>query len=204
MAEQGISGTNVAVSGLILTLGGVLVFSALTGTSIVDVIAGKKTDTLDAQGGSKVGLGAGGAAGAALGPAVAQDAGAQAQALTGTASGNVSGNVPQPLSFKGPRAALLMSMADAAMHQFGLTITATTNGGHVPGSYHYSGRAFDASGSEANMRAFASYIIQTHLKDTAELIHNPGQCIKDGRLVNGAQVYSAVWVGHRDHVHFAA
>lgn len=37
---------------LMLTLGGILVYSALTGTSIIDVISGKQTDHLDAQGGS--------------------------------------------------------------------------------------------------------------------------------------------------------
>lgn len=51
--SQGVSGTSVAMSGLVITLGGVMVFSALTGTPITDVLAGKRADVLDAQGGSK-------------------------------------------------------------------------------------------------------------------------------------------------------
>jgi hypothetical protein len=41
-----------------------------------------------------------------------------------------------------------------------------------------------------------------------ELIHNtgngPGFAVKNGQVVNGANVYGAVWEGHKNHVHLAA
>jgi hypothetical protein len=41
-----------------------------------------------------------------------------------------------------------------------------------------------------------------------ELIHNtgngPGYAVKNGQKVNGAQFYSQVWAGHKNHVHVAA
>jgi hypothetical protein len=61
----------MAAALLVLTLGGIMVYSALTGTSITEVLAGQKNDTLDAQGGSKItpttGTGTGSAAGDLLG-----------------------------------------------------------------------------------------------------------------------------------------
>lgn len=65
----------MAAALLVLTVGGVMVYSALTGTSIIDVFAGKKEDTLDSQGGSKLSDVASsftaGAAAGAVGPAPA-------------------------------------------------------------------------------------------------------------------------------------
>jgi hypothetical protein len=196
--SQGVSGTSVAMSGLVITLGGVMVFSALTGTPITDVLAGKKAETLDSHGGSK-------AQAAASAGVLGTDTlgGAAVNAITGK-DGTVAAGVPQPLSFGGPNAALLLELADVAQTRFNLTITATTNGSHVPGSLHYQKRAFDASGSEANMRAYANYVASTRLPDIAELIHNPGVAIKNGRIVSGPLVYAAVWLGHRDHVHTGA
>jgi hypothetical protein len=191
------SGTSVAVSGLMLTLGGVLIFSALTGTSITDVLAGKKASTLDAQGGSLLTIGAPGAGTDVLGGTDTLG-GPAVDAITG-AGGSV-----RTFGFKGPRAALLEQLANAAENQFNLKVTSVTSGVHVPGSYHYQGRAFDASGSEANMRAYANYVISAHLSEILELILNPGQCVKNGRVVNGSLIYAAVWLGHRDHVHTAA
>lgn len=107
-------------------------------------------------------------------------------------------------SFKGAKSNLLDSLASQAQNQFGLRITATTNGGHVTGSYHFQGKAFDAAGSEKDMARF-SYYVQAHYgSQITELIHNPGYAIKNGRRVSGPSVYSSVWGGHRDHVHVAA
>lgn len=194
--SEGISGTSVAMSGLVITLGGVMIFSALTGTSITDVVAGKRSTTLDSRGGSQVDLAAGAIGTDMLG-------GSAVSAITGS-GGKVASGVPQPLSFQGPGAALLLELAHIAQTNFDLTITATTNGTHVPGSNHGKGRAFDAAGSEANMRAYANYVASTHRPEILELIHNPGIAIKDGQIVNGAIVYAMVWLGHRDHVHTAA
>lgn len=60
--------------------------------------------------------------------------------------------------------AKLLQLARVAQTQFKLTIREFepydhVDPVHVPGSLHYSGRAFDASGSPANMMAFARYLI---------------------------------------------
>jgi hypothetical protein len=47
-----------------------------------------------------------------------------------------------------------------ATNQFGLTITSTTGGTHVAGSYHYKGLAFDAAG--ARMAEFAKWVRDVH------------------------------------------
>jgi hypothetical protein len=171
-----------------------MAYSAITGTSIVDVFAGRKNDALDARGGS---------AGTDTAPSTSALSGAVAGGASG--GGRIAPGVPQPLAFGGPHADLLARLAGVAQSHFNLTITATTNGAHVPGSYHYSHRAFDCSGTEANMRAFATYVATSpDAPQIAELIHNPGPCIKNGQRVNGAVTYAAVWLGHRDHDHVAA
>lgn len=118
------------------------------------------------------------------------------------ASGTVkSGGFPA-----GPSAGLLGQLVTMAKSA-GLTITATTNGNHVPGSYHYSGRAFDAAGTESQMATFAASVQAVNGATGGkilELIHNPGYAIKNGKQVNGPVVYAAVWLGHKDHVHVAA
>lgn len=91
-------------------------------------------------------------------------------------------------------------------------ISATTNGSHVPGSYHFDGQAVDFTfpnpmGKEAQhkMRMLDRFFGENYGHVLAELIHNPGPYnIKNGHEVNGSQFYSAVWQGHRNHVHVAA
>jgi len=190
----------------LITIGGLLVASALKGVGLTDLIAGVVGGTkLNPAGGSKefpAGTTVTGQPNLVNGTQV--DTGDILGGLsTDTGAMKTGPNVPKPVGFKGPHADLLLQLAGIASARFGLTITATTNGGHVPGSYHYQGRAFDAAGSEANMRAFAHYIA-SHPASILELIHNPGPAIKNGKSVNGATVYAAVWLGHRDHVHVAA
>lgn len=60
--------------------------------------------------------------------------------------------------------ATLMNLAALAQNTFHLTVRQFPPYGpvtavHVPGSYHYKHQAFDASGSAANMAAFARYLI---------------------------------------------
>lgn len=129
-----------------------------------------------------------------------------------SSNGGLSGDSGAPSGGGRP---LLIHCADVATSKFSLNVHefggapgipakyGPVHQVHVAGSYHYSGHAFDASGTEANMSAFAAWVRANHRSDTLELIHNPGTCIKDGRLVNGASVYAAVWAGHRNHVHLA-
>lgn len=79
--------------------------------------------------------------------------------------------------------------------KFGLTITSTTGGNHVPGSYHYSGRAVDIAGSPKQMMKFFKWAQKFR---PTELFYDPaGYYYKNGRKVSGAIG------GHSDHVHIA-
>ena len=83
--------------------------------------------------------------------------------------------------------------------KFNLTVTSTTGGGHVPGSYHYQNRAIDISGSPQNMRRAFLYL-QKHMrhKHITELFYDPiGHYWDNGNKVSGSIG------GHSDHVHFA-
>lgn len=191
----------MAAALIIIAIGGIMVYSSLTGTSITDALAGKGSDTkLDPSGKSYIPtLDVTGTdtsdPGATLAPSKDPIAGLKGSGFT-TPAGGASG-------FKGPNAALLTQLASLAQNNYHLTITATTNGVHVPGSYHYQGRAFDAAGAEADMRAFAGYVQDNYQKYTLELIHNPGFAIKNYKKVTGPVVYAAVWAGHTTHVHVA-
>lgn len=178
-----------------LTIGGILVISALKGISVLDVISGKQGDTLDPHGGSM---------GSSVGSTVGDTVGFQSP-IPPSKGGKWTAPSGGASSFRGPHAAQLDYLAGIAQNQFHLRITATTNGVHVSDSYHYRGRAFDAAGSESDMAAFDNFVAENFGATTAELIHNPGPVnIKNGSRVNGASVYAAVWAGHRDHVHTAA
>ncbi len=73
---------------------------------------------------------------------------------------------------------------------------------HSPNSFHYRGRAADISGSERNMRNFCGWVSRTHGPRVAELIHNPGCSIDNGKRVP-ASFWGSAWQGHRNHVHLA-
>lgn len=108
--------------------------------------------------------------------------------------------------------ALLIQLGKIAENQFHLDVHSSMIPGapaswgpvgkHGPGSLHYVGRAFDASGTEANMQAFDRYVHDHYGPDITELIHNPGPYnIKNGKDVPGAIFYIAVWMEHKNHVH---
>lgn len=82
----------------------------------------------------------------------------------------------------------------------GLSITSTTGGEHAPGSYHYSGHAFDASNgtNTPQERSYAIAAAQRWGSNILELFFDPlGWYIKNGQKVSGA-------IGdHSDHVHTA-
>lgn len=183
----------------LITIGGLLILSAIKGKGITDVVAGFIGDPLNPAGGMRE---------------FPVDATVTGDPITTSAgkidtgnilAGSTSASVPTSGKFPaGPHPELLQRLYSMAQ-AYGLTITATTNGNHVPGSYHFLGRAFDAAGSEANMQRFASAVVALNNSTHAvtELIHNPGFGIKNGQNVNGAVVFAAVWLGHRDHVHVA-
>ena len=90
--------------------------------------------------------------------------------------------------------------AVALAQRYGLQITATDNGGHVQNSWHYLGRAFDASNSThptPEMMAFAQQMLG--LSDIElEMFYDPlGRYVKNGQILGGAIG------GHSDHVHVA-
>lgn len=93
-----------------------------------------------------------------------------------------------------------LGKAMALAQQHGLSITSTTGGTHAPGSYHYSGRAFDASNG-TNTPEERSYFLDAASRwggKMLELFYDPiGWYIKNGSKVPGAIG------GHSDHVHTA-
>jgi len=93
-----------------------------------------------------------------------------------------------------------LGRAMALAQQMGLTITSTTGGTHAPGSYHYAGRAFDASNG-VNTPEMQSYFLAAAGNwgsKMMELFYDPiGWYIKNGSKVPGAIG------GHSDHVHTA-
>lgn len=93
-----------------------------------------------------------------------------------------------------------LGKAMALAQQHGLTITSTTGGTHAPGSYHYQGRAFDASNGTDTPQERAYFLDAAGRwgSKMLELFYDPiGWYIK-----NGAKVPGAIG-GHSDHVHTA-
>lgn len=89
---------------------------------------------------------------------------------------------------------------------YGVTITSTTTGGHVKGSYHYKGRAVDFGGDSARLASLAAAALE-HPQDFAEMFYtgpgNPGRFIKDGKVYANAKLDQSVAAHHHDHVHLA-
>lgn len=88
-------------------------------------------------------------------------------------------------------------------NKFGLSVTSTTDGGHVSGSDHYSGHAVDMAGG--SMGAAANWIARTKgfYSQLKQGIHNPGLSINAGRYVDPS-FWASEWANHRDHIHLAA
>jgi hypothetical protein len=108
----------------------------------------------------------------------------------------------------GSNSTSLHNLAVIASQQFGLRVGEYPPFGpvhqvHTSGSYHYKGQAFDASGIEVRMHAFAQFVKQNYGRTITELIHNPGFSIKNGQVVPPSFWGTEVWNGHKDHVHVA-
>lgn len=179
-----------------LGLAVLLVTSGLKGGTIADAFAGRLTDPLSPSAGL---------------PSPEQLLGVDTTSLSDVpgaiGGGLVKGNK------QGPNPALLVSIGRVAEQQFHLRVSECCAKGapaswgpvhpvHVPGSDHYVCRAFDCSGTEANMHAFCVWVVQNHKGAIKQLIHNPGFAIDHGNDV-GAAFFAAVWPGHRGHVHLA-
>lgn len=170
-----------------------IVTSGLKGGTVADAFAGRLNSPLDPSGPQL--------------PTPEQQLGVGS--LTDVPGSNIGGLVQK----QGKNPALLVSIGHTAEQQFHLRVSECCAPGapsswgpvhpvHVPGSDHYVCRAFDCSGSEANMRAFCTWLVSTHKGSIKQLIHNPGFAVDHGKDV-GAEFFAAVWAGHRTHVHVA-
>lgn len=84
----------------------------------------------------------------------------------------------------------------------GLFITATTDGTHSPGSWHYRSRAFDGGsdgshGEDPEKKAQQALLDKFGASHFAELFGPLPWYVKNGVL------YSGVFPGHSDHLHVA-
>lgn len=120
--------------------------------------------------------------------------------------GTIGGTVSKvPLGKSG---STLMHLALVAKNRFGLSVGEYPPFGpvhrvHADGSYHYRGRAFDASGDAGSMKAFALWVTENYGSQITELIHNPGFSIKNGRRVEPSFWGADTWAAHSNHVHVA-
>lgn len=130
-------------------------------------------------------------------PQQRSSAGIAAPAFSAQAA--LPGGYQSPVSGGGPAPATDMNALLAAVQ---------TAGGGVPGAQQQGGAAASADASGANTGPASSGSFGKSHSPLLELIHNtgsgPGFGVKDGRKVNGSQVFADVWAGHKTHVHVAA
>lgn len=110
---------------------------------------------------------------------------------------NWNGCPPIPLS----HLKLRRRVKYALKHTPGLYITATTNGTHAPGSWHYSGHAVDFGSNDSQNRPekHAQRILHDKFGNRFLELFGP----KPFYVKNGTR-YSGVFPGHSDHTHVAA
>lgn len=162
----------------LITVGSLLAYSGLKGKSIAEILKGELGNPLDPAGGDFQAKGKG----VGMNPPV----------------GDVPHGGKNKWGFKGPNADILTAAATAAETKFNLKITSVLGGTHVKGSLHYKGRAFDASGSQADMAAFAKWLVDNYAIFALEIFFDPSNI----RIKDGVQLPHNVG-GHTDHVHFA-
>lgn len=108
----------------------------------------------------------------------------------------VNGNFGATLPAGAPAS---LSAAMSLARAMGLSITSTTGGTHTSGSYHYLGRAFDASNGSSptpQMAAFYNAVKARWGRNITELFYDPLGGIKHGAEIGAIG-------GHSDHVHVA-
>lgn len=82
---------------------------------------------------------------------------------------------------------------------FGVTVTSSTGGNHVPGSYHYQGRAVDIGGTPDQMMKAYKYLVKNlPLQKKTELFYDPAGFYFD----NSTKIKGKIG-GHSDHIHLA-
>jgi hypothetical protein len=146
-------------------------------------------------------------------------------AKTTTTKRRIPGGVEQPLRLKGPKGKRIkapkgvrgeprfvrrklvhggpqgdaIAIGTRVAKMFGLSVTSTTGGNHVSGSYHYQRRAIDIAGGSKNMRRAFNYIRKNvPQQKLTELFYDPAGFYYD----NGKRIRGQIG-GHSDHVHFA-
>jgi hypothetical protein len=98
----------------------------------------------------------------------------------------------------------ISSVTNQVMQQWpSLTISSTTGGTHVSGSYHYEGRAVDLVADSSYMDNAAQWIANNLTSQLTEGIHNPGLSVKNGQTVPSSYWGSATWAEHVNHIHLA-
>lgn len=157
---------NQAVGFGALLTGGVLLTAAITGNALADVVTGRASGAKNLGGGQ-----------------------------SGASSDGSSGDAPD-VSSSGvfPANEQLKQAMDLATSR-GLKITSTTGGTHVANSFHYLGRAFDASGSPQQMAAYFD-AAKARWPGVTELFYDPRGAVKNGSPIPAIG-------GHSDHVHTA-
>lgn len=182
-----------------LTMGAILVYSALKGEGLVDVFKGVTGNPLDPSGGHLS---------SDQTQVLGGDPTTSGQGILNTVPGSgasageghgVSGSATHVYS--GPNAALLDQLEYAAVHQFGLTITSRNRSAQLIGhaDYHNANRAFDASGLPTRMAAYARWATQNYGSSLLECFYAPAKIT----WKNGRNMYPAVY-DLPTHVHTAA
>lgn len=125
--------------------------------------------------------------------------------VTGSgATPSLGGTPPGASGFLGGKAPNLIELAHIAQ-RYGLRVSENPLFGgvtavHTATSLHYRGRAFDCSGTVAQMSAFANFVAQNYGSRMTELFwRGPGWI----NIKNGAKQGRNFVDGHTDHVHVA-
>lgn len=158
------------VAFVLITAGVTLVYSAIRNVSLIDLLAGREGTPIGDQK-----------------PPAFTDAGG----APGSGATVASGNDPKG-QFKGPNAAVLRALADAATEQFNLRISQVCRPQNAsygaPNSLHKSCRAFDSVGKLSDRIAFARYAAGFKGRGISEVF-----CDQAGMVAPGYD--------HSDHVH---
>lgn len=84
------------------------------------------------------------------------------------------------------------------------SVTSTTGGSHVSGSFHYKGNAVDTTSSAGQMQQLAAWLYN-YAEFMLELIHSGGSgyFVKNGKKVAGSYYGASTISQHYNHVHCA-
>jgi hypothetical protein len=95
-------------------------------------------------------------------------------------------------------------IGDMEQHFPSLMVTATTNGGHANGSYHYLGEAVDMAADPGTMLSAARWVMSSGIyRSLVEGIHNPNLSVHSGAPVQPGFWGASTWAEHVNHIHLA-